>query len=437
MTDYSVSDWQRESHRLEGRLSQELINANGRLKAHREGEQGLEEKRQAALADLSTALLPAITAPAIAQAVQWTGYAPLAKDDIVAEMQAMRTKLEQRNAEIEADPIFQRREERDPETGKQTLALREAQKEGGPFLRFVKKAKHPRLEALILGGYGTDSYDVPWWRMSYYSDWQAGDEILEAFPEKNYEDFAAFRSDFLKMNQVARRHQDKIYALQKEFGAGRRLEAEHHSNLQVLEDLEAHYLGNARVRIEEHLKKAGAGELKARLGGAPHLEALAKRWAGISKQLAYMQQLREQKLDVMQQRLNKDLAKVRHKRAKYRRPKKRWTRFTEDEWQRTFQDRTPKYQKHWNRYDQGFSFLRDFDRYDDGYLDDDDGLWWDLMTDGRQSGNYLPDVRSYRERNPEYRYRRKKRRRDDDEDAAARIAEAALDADDDFSFDDS
>lgn len=434
MTTYGVQEWQREAAKLERTLEGQVNEVQRRRAEHQQKERELELRRDHALSELSAALLPAMTRAAVAQAAEWTGYLVLRQEDFAAAMEADRAKLAARIAEIEATPAFADREAlRHPETGSLTLSLEELKNDLRPLDRFLEKAKHPRLQHLLEVGYGMNLYSVPWWRMSYYNDWKAGDEILERFADKNWDGFKDFRRHYRDISQAADAFRDKLKEIKAQIYQGEELEAEHARSAAALGSLEEQYLGQVRVRIEAFLNDTGATAFAGRLDAVPELALLAKRWAGLREQVRTMEQLEAVMLEGPEQRFSRDLAKVRRKQAKYRRPNKRSTRFSEQEFQRTFTDRTPKYRQHWGRYDSAYGSLSTFDRYDEGSFDDDH-LWWDTFMDGRQSGNYLPEIRRYRDDRPQYRYRRPKRRVDDGQ-AAAAAAEADYVADDDDLFD--
>jgi hypothetical protein len=44
---------------------------------------------------------------------------------------------------------------------------------------------------LLESGYDTPAYAIGWWRLDYYRDWKAGDEVVEKFP--GVDRFAAIR----------------------------------------------------------------------------------------------------------------------------------------------------------------------------------------------------------------------------------------------------
>src|SRR5262249_35901624 len=137
--------------------------------------------------DLGAALLPELTREHVARAVSLTGYASLAQEDPVGALAREQAAVAARVQEIEQDPRFRDRELlRHPRTGSLTRAKAELEELRAPLHAALSAAEHPRLERLLEVGYGTPSYGVGFWRMSYYEDWKAGDEILAKFPEKKF-----------------------------------------------------------------------------------------------------------------------------------------------------------------------------------------------------------------------------------------------------------
>jgi hypothetical protein len=62
-------------------------------------------------------------------------------------------------------------------------------------------------------------------------------------------------------------------------------------------------------------------------------------------------------------------------------------------------DPSAKLEARRRRYDEGYQTIVYFDRYDEfDYARD--MLWWDLMTRGRIEGDYIPEVRGWREQHP-------------------------------------
>lgn len=422
---YTASDWLREAASLEQTLTQQLAELRRRRKQHAAAQEELTVRRDTAFTELLAAILPELSRPALERAVALTGYAALTQQDPQAALTAERQRAEAALRAVEADPAWVNRVDlRDPVTGSLTRALAEEQEHLTPLDAFLDRARHPRLEALIANGYGTPDYSVEWWRLSYYADWQAGDEIVEQFPEKGWERFEELRAHYEQVKEAADRLRARCQELQAEIDRGLALEAQREALLADLQGgLERRHLQTARHRLGRFLDACGPEAVGERLAQDPEIELLAKAWAGLRKQAFYMAQLRVHKLDEPEGSLEKELAKLRRKQLKYRRPKHAYTRFSASDFQRQFKDRRPRFQKHWKRYDRAYSSVWRFDRYDRGALRDD-FLWWDLMTDGRVRGDFIPEVHRFHQAHPSYRYERPG---GDDDEALAAAAVAGAD----------
>lgn len=425
MSQYTTRDWLREAVSLEQTLDQQLAELRRRRKLHDAALEELTVRRDAVLTELLAALVPELARPALERAVALTGYGALLQRDPLAALTAERQRAEVALRAVEADPALVNRVYlRDPVTGSLTRALAQEQEHLAPLDAFLDRAEHPRLETLIANGYGTPDYDVPWWRLSYYADWQAGDEIVEQFLEKGWHEFAEFRAHYEQVKEAADQLRARCRELQAEIDRGIALEAQREALIADLQGgLERRHLQAARHRLEQFLEACGPEAVGERLAQDPEVELLAKAWAGLRKQVVYLTQLRAHQLDEPERRLTQELAKLRRKQLKYRRPKHAATRFTSSEFQRQFKDRRPRFKKHWKRYDRAYTSVSRFERYDRGALRDG-FLWWDLMTDGRVNGDFIPEVHRFRQAHPSYRYERPG---DDDDEALAAAAVAGVD----------
>jgi hypothetical protein len=374
------------------------------------------------MAELTAALLPALDRPAIERAVQLSGCAALAQDDPLAAMERERAALERRRAEIEADHRFSDRELlRAPRTGTLTRHLAELEDFRTPLVELVARAEHPRLDRLLETGYGTDAYKVGWWRMSYYSDWKAGDEIADRFPGKT---FADVRAELLDARGSLAAFDQQIAALRKEIAEGETLEAEHARAVEGLASLPERTLAAARQRLAQHLGGLEVADLADRLSGAADLALLWKRVSGLRAKLTYLDQIVDEQLQKPRAELRQQITKVSSEIAKWSRPKLAHAQYPSDQYQHRFVDRRGRGWRYVDRYQKTYNTVYGFDRYDRGSLLED-FLWWDLMTGGRMPGSFIPGVSDWRAAHPGYTYNPDPWP-DSHHDAAAAAAEAAL-----------
>src|SRR5262249_45822374 len=221
------------------------------------------------------AMLPELSRPALERAAQLSGLTALVLEDPLAAMERERAALEARRAEIEAEERFAQRELlRAPRTGKLTSHIAELEAVRGPLQQVVETAAPPRLERLLEIGYGTDAYTVGWWRMSYYSDWKAGDEICDRFPGKKFGDV---RAELVEARRSIEAFDGQLAELRAQVAAGEALEAEHARAGEALASLPERTLAAARARLAQHLSGLELAHLGDRLRADSPLPGLLQR----------------------------------------------------------------------------------------------------------------------------------------------------------------
>ena len=415
-----VWEWLRAADDALDTLRQQRRRFDEALGEQRALERRFDDALPAQLESVLDGLLSAgvLEASCVNAAAQQVGCRELVGFDPAAAVTERRAALQRELDEIEQGEVWpqiaQELAQLEAELAAQQEVLR-------PSQRFVRRAEHERLETLLDNGYGTESYDVPWWRMSYYSDWKAGDEILEGYPA--HEEWGPWVEEYRHhFNEVARLA-GEVEQLDERVALMKRVQRDHFELSQRLLGVEAEVGHHVRDTLKASLARGGPAVFGAMAAGAEH-ELAAKRWAGIGKQLQYLQELRENQLEPFGEGINKQIAKLERKSIKYRRPKKAHTRFSADEFERTFKDRRPKYEKFWKRYDAAFAAIRDFERYEYGSFEER-FLWWDLMGEGRVKNRFSPEVEEFYEEYPDYTWETPWEDDYDDESyAAAAVAEA-------------
>lgn len=397
---------------------------------HAHARQDLASRYAAALEELVRSLVPTFHPAVLARAAAMTGYAPLGSPAIVAAREDERASLLWRIAEIEHDPRFTNAELlRAPRVGTLSRQIDELVEYLAPLDDLLRRAdQHPRFTHLLEVGYGTDKYAVPFWRMSYYADWKAGDEIVALFP--NHADFPSFLDEYFRTRQAAATYHEKLAELRREFAAGQALESEHKHKRAMLDSLDERHAARARQHLASYLKDADPQGVGSILSLTPEGQALLpmfKRWSGLAHQILYLDRVTAAQLDPLEQRLASDRQKLARAQAKFSRNKNRHGRFPAESaaW---FTARGTAYKKSFDRYNKAAATVYHFNRYDAADFARD-FLWWDVMTDGRLDGDFIPEVSAWRREHPGYAFDRSRARDDafDDEAAAAAIAAAAHD----------
>lgn len=417
---YSAHDFLRAAAQQRGEL-QAVIAECARLEEIHAGRRSdIAARASRALEELVVTLLPSMGEAPRARAAALTGYLPLIHPDVATSLTGERQWLSQRIAAIEADPRFAQRELlRAPRVGSLTRAIEELEQFRAPLVGVLVQAAHPRLERLLQVGYGTDAYQEKWWRSAYYADWEAADQIVERFPGKT---FAEVRDEYLKTREAVDVYDARLAEIRREWTAGQALETEHARHSAALPTVDARHLQRARHALAQHIKDTDISALGQKLAADPDIEILAKRWHGLAHKLVYIDKIAETELGSLRGEAMHMLLKLDRDIAKYSRPKNAYAQIPGDVFERRFQGRRARYEKGFERFRTTYDTVHAFDRFDAANLAQN-FLWWDLMTDGRIDGDFIPEVASFHGRHPGYRYQGE--RFDDDMDTAAAAVAAA------------
>lgn len=415
---YSVKQFMEAARKQEAELREEYARLVALDRQDKARTREVRADAARALGELSAALLPALSAEALARAVRLSGYSPLVQDSPIARLQAEQRTLVARNAAIEADPRHRDRVLlRAPRVGTLTRALAEVLEQRAIYQRTLEGCAHPRMARLIEVGYGGATYQVAWWRVGYYADWKAGDEVLARFPDKKT--FAEVRADYLEARRADEEYAERQRALEAEIAAGEALEAEHARNARALETAPERALAGARTALGEHVRQTPITAIGPRLEQDADVALLAKRWSGLEAKATYLDQLSAEQVQKPASEIAEALRKLQADVVKMSRPKKAGMRFAADKFERRFQSRAPRFAKQRERYVRTYETIYVYEDYHHCHLASD-WLWWDHMTHGRVGGEFIPEVRDFRGSHPGYQYQPAF----DDSAAAAAIAGA-------------
>ncbi len=412
-----MGEWQAAARAQRKDLDAQVRDLEGVRQRHAGSRKQLEEERARVLHDFGKAVLPSLDPAAIDAAVKLTGFVALKNDDPIGQREAERKKLAARVAEIEADPGYANRELlRAPRVGQLTRQVDELEEFRAPLAETVARAQHERLTRLLDTGYGTPAYKVGFWRLSYYRDWRAADEIAERFPGKT---FAEVRADWVQASDTIKVYDQKLAELRADIAAGEALEREHDGLAAALASLDQQHLQMWWQRLGEHVMLLDPAALGDRLKDSADLELLLKQASGINKKIEYLDQIVASQVEPLAQELRAEAQKLDADMAKNASPKKAGQTFDDAAFQKRFRDRPLKYRRRYEGAVSSYQTVYVFDRYDRASFVDD-FLWWNLMTGGRIDGGFIPEVSSWRDQHPGYRFGR------DPDDAAMSVAAAAV-----------
>ena len=411
-----------------GRTRDQLASTHQQLNdlaaQNRQQVRELEGRGEGALAEFTAAILPKLDRAALARAVDLTGYVPLVQSDPLTALAKTHQALSGRVAEIEADRRYRDRMLlRAPRIGMLTREIAELEEFRAPLQELIGKCAHPRLAHLLQVGYGTSAYKVPFWRMSFYADWQAGDQICARFSTDKL--FGELRADYVASCDHLAVFDSKLEKLRAEVRSGELLESEHDDAQRKIEKLPETFLANLREQLGSYLRDIDLVAIGDRLARDPALDGLAKRYLGLRKQTSYLRDTGQHLLENTVAPVVQSINSLNREIQKYQRPKLAQSTIPAERMSRLQQmeQRNAKSLQQSVRYQQTSAVVYAFDNYSYGRLDDD-FLWWDLMTHSyaqryqtpqRIYGNFIPEVAQFHARHPDYR--------DSSASGAARLAE--------------
>jgi hypothetical protein len=321
---------------------------------------------------------------------------------ILRRSRERETKIDARVAAIEETEAYHTR---DSVRGRAELQLDEVRP---LFDHALKDLRHldslPRMPELIKRGYGTPEYPHKgWWRYfkrEFLEDWKHADEACAALKLSSFPEVAARYRDRQEQCEVLGRTvrdiEDKLKNIERLEEEREALLAERAAQPDTMR-LEA----GKRVAslLESNLK------LIDQLGFPETLKGRIREIDGMEHQVEYLQRLRVQ--------IEQDAAQVQERAAKLREERDRYNsnmyryrnkQFTNDQFEKRFR-RDARYDKLYTRYERTGNTVYVFNDY--GRTSGlDDFLWWDVMTDGRLDGNFIPEVQEYVAANPNYQYDR-------------------------------
>lgn len=374
--------------------------------------QDLGGRTEVALTELAAAILPELSQAALTRAVHLSGYAPLVHSDPLVAIDKTRQAMTRRILEIEADRRYRDRLLlRAPRVGMLTREVAELEEFRAPLQDIVSKCQHVRLHRLLQVGYGTPAYNVPFWRMSYYADWRAAEQIGERFEPKR--PFSELRTDLAAAEEAVAVYDRKLAKLREEIRQGEAVEHEHDDLTRQIAELPQTFLQRLREQLASYLRDMDLVAIGDRLATEPQVDALAKRYLGLRKQTEYLRESGKHLLQNTAVPINQTLYSLDRELRKYQKPKAaavavdRMTRLQK------LEQRYAKCQQQAARYQQTSRAVYMFEDYIFARLDDD-FLWWDLIayaftqrsaTPEKVYGYFIPEVVEFQQNHPDHHYR--------------------------------
>ena len=256
---------------------------------------------------------------------------------------------------------------------------------------------------LISDRWGTPRYQHRGWLRfldpEYLKDWRNADHIVEALRVSNFPQAAAIFNEKLDQVKVL---EGSMQGLNGELSEIEGLELERANLLAEQAALPATLQRRAGQMLGQMLQTRGKEGVNSLAAPQDALRVYAAI-EGTEHQMRYLEEMNGKIREDVQQLLQRS-GRLREERQRYEmnRYKYRNKQFTPDQFGKRF-GRTGRYDKVYTRYSNMSERVYVFNDYNRGATWED-FLWWDVMTDGRFDGNFIPEVAEWRGYHPDYSY---------------------------------
>jgi hypothetical protein len=399
MTTYSARDVIKAAQDLSQEMVAEIKEMVRLRQENTVALQETSEKRDAVGREIAQALLPALTPEHLANLLRILPGNPFAGGpDLISARETERQSCSTFLHTTATDSRYVQRERLLSDLERQ---CGEASRGCAAEKELTARARHPRLEHLLAVNYGTPDYTVGWWRPGYYDDWKAGDEILERFPGQ--EDFRPFRALLLAARKTVAEANGRIAEWQREIRAIEDLSrsVEHHR--RTLAQLDEVYLKRAQDAVCVFLREGDEASIAQCLAGDARVCDAFRILRGMEAKVRYLLQIDGQ-IQACLDQSQEIRTKADRDVAKWGRPKRSAETLEEADYEKRYVmpgRRFRRRREHFSGMSSSLLSYQDYDRYDPS----SDMLWWDLFTNGRYDGGFIPEVASRQQTHPDYRYR--------------------------------
>lgn len=369
------------------------------LAVHQGDLRAIDGEAQAAWQHLGEVLVPALDRAVLDRAAAACQLPSVSAAAVDLSLHAESDRLHRQLAEIDATPDYAEREGLNVECDLRIAEYDEMLKPWHDDAASIHR--EPAWQRLRDAHYGTPEYAAKWFQLTYYRDWKQADELVERHGAK----FNATTWEALRGKALAAEAAMATLGIEREEFVTRRrriadLVRSHRDIEQSLQTLPARTLAGVRGRLRSHLEPLGLERLTQFLAADPAVALALQRLAGLAAKRRYLVEAAEQYLLGPRQQISAAITRNNRDLHKLSRPKNASRTFPAAAMEKRFRDRSSAVGKRRQRWDDTRTHVVEFNNYDRGSLAQD-FLWWDLMTDGRLDGDFIPEVHDHYERYPD------------------------------------
>lgn len=265
----------------------------------------------------------------------------------------------------------------------------------------------PRFSGILQRGYGTSAYPhqgiMRFFNSEFLQDWKYADIICEKLHVASFTDalslYRESKDRYITLGET-------LEELDKQKKSIISMIETYDKAQQDLQMIDSRYYDRVLLSVEIFLTSNSKQKIATTLQNDAILMEQYACFDGIKHQIEYVSQLREKvesdirQLDEKIHNLN--IEKQRYENDMYRFRNKRWNA---EQFSRKFNRNEDIYDRKLHKYRQTGDTIYLFNDYNRPSFVEE-FLWWDIMTDGRLDGNFIPDVHDYYASHPSYHYER-------------------------------
>lgn len=413
MSTHSTRDFIREAETQQTFYKDQIARFDAVLSDQAGNIATLLKKKDAALRTMTDILLPTFTQEecgVLALRLQKPALAGL-----YGEYLREQSQMQERITTIEQDERFQKFDALiNPASGVLTTQIAELEPLFMGAETTLKKLRSMQgFERLRTNKYGRNDYAhqgvMRFLTPEYYTDNADAAAIMK---QSGVSDFLDVLSEYNTAQDRVNTLAPSLQRLREECATLQALTEEHHRTKERLATLESAYKLRIQEAIAEYctlndkqtLARLFATATADKPDALAQMESAFKHFDGVEHQVEYLRALQAKVTDDRNGLVQKsgtlaDEAR-RYTADPHRFRNKQWTG---DQFAKKFKRDTTRYDRTVHRYNRTGTVIYGFDGYD-RISPFEEFLWWDIMTDGRLDGNFIPEVQEYYESHPDYEY---------------------------------
>ncbi len=264
-----------------------------------------------------------------------------------------------------------------------------------------------RFDGLLRRGYGTSSYPhtgfFRFFNSEFLQDWKYADIICEKLQVSSFtEALSLYRESKDRYETIG----ETLEELTKQKNEIISLIESHGQATLQLNNIDQRYNERVRMAVEVFLTSNSKQKIAEVFQNNSILMEQYACLDGLRHQSTYIEQVREKvqsEIRQFQEKIhNLRIEKQRYENDMYRFRNKRWNA---EQFSRKFNRNEEVYERRLHKYRRTGDTIYSFSDYSrPSFIEE--FLWWDIMTDGRLDGNFIPDVHDYYASHPSYHYER-------------------------------